>query len=127
MGNVLWVGIGGFLGAILRYLISGLVQALAPASTFPYGTLAVNVTGCFAVGVLSQLLEAHGTFGPAGRAFLFVGLLGGYTTFSTFGNETANLALDGQRLGAWLNVGAHVLVALGAVWLGRLAAQTVWR
>ncbi len=127
MGKVLLVGAGGFVGSVLRYLIGGLVQSLVPASTFPYGTLAVNVTGCFAIGLLSQLAEAHSALGAGSRTFLIVGLLGGYTTFSAFGNETVNLIREGQRLAGSMSVGAHLVLGLWAVWLGRLAANVVWR
>ena len=127
MGNVFLVGAGGFIGCALRYVIGGLVQSAMANSTFPYGTLTVNVSGCFVVGCLSQLVETHGALGPGARAFVIVGLLGGYTTFSAFGNETINLLRDGQRVASGLNIGAHLVLTLCAVWLGRLAAQWVWR
>ena len=127
LGKVLLVGTGGFIGSALRYVIGGLVQSAVPASTFPYGTLAVNVTGCFGIGLVSQLIEAQGVLGPGPRAFLVVGVLGGYTTFSAFGNETMNLLRDGQRLAAGMSISGHLVLALCAVWLGRLAAQLIWR
>lgn len=127
LGKVLLVGAGGFIGSALRYVIGGLVQAAVPTSAFPYSTLVVNVTGCFAIGCVSQLVEAHGALGPGTRAILVVGILGGYTTFSAFGNETVNLLRDGQRLAAGMNIGAHMAFALCAVWLGRLAAHVIWR
>lgn len=127
MDKVLLVGAGGFIGSALRYVIGGLVQSAAPTSTFPYGTLVVNVTGCFAIGLLSQLVEAHGALGPGARALLVVGILGGYTTFSAFGNETVNLLRDGQPLAAGMNIGGHLALALCAVWLGRLTAHVLWR
>jgi CrcB protein len=112
---------------VAAYLVGGLAQSAFPGSTFPYGTLVVNVTGCFAIGLVSQLIEVHGALGPAARAFLVVGALGGYTTFSAFGNETVNLLRDGQRLAAGINVGGQLVLALGAVWLGRLAAHLFWK
>lgn len=127
MRTALLIGAGGFLGSVLRYLVGGLAQSAAAASTFPIGTLAVNVTGCYAIGLVSQLIEAQGGLGPGARAFLVVGVLGGYTTFSTFGNETMNLFRDSQRLAAGMNVGGHLVIALGAVWLGRLTAHLIWR
>ncbi len=127
MTKALLVGAGGFLGSILRYLLGGLVQSAVAGSTFPYGTLFVNVTGCFAIGLVSQLVETQGLLGPNGRAFLVVGVFGGYTTFSAFGNETVNLIRDGQRAAAGLNVGGQLVLALAAVWLGRLTAHTIWR
>jgi CrcB protein len=127
ISSVLLVGAGGFVGSVLRFLVGGLVQSALPASTFPYGTLVVNVAGCFAIGGLSELVEAHGGLGSGARAFVLVGVLGGFTTFSAFGNETVNLVRDGQRLAAGLNVCSTLALALGAVWLGRSAAQAIWR
>jgi CrcB protein len=125
--KALLVGAGGFLGSVLRYLVGGAIQSAFAGSTFPYGTLVVNVTGCFAIGLVSELIEAQGAFGSAARAFLVVGVLGGYTTFSAFGNETANLMRDGQRVAAVMNIGGQLVLALCAVWLGRLTAHMIWR
>jgi CrcB protein len=127
LGKGLLVGAGGFIGSVLRYMIGGLVQSAFAGSTFPYGTLVVNATGCFFIGAISQLIETHGAFGSGARAFLVVGVLGGYTTFSAFGNETVNLVRDGQGLAAGMNMGGQLVLALGAVWCGRLAAQLIWR
>jgi CrcB protein len=127
LAKALLVGCGGFIGSVLRYLVGGFVQSLVPASAFPYGTMAVNVTGCFVIGLVSQLAEGHGALGANARTFLVVGVLGGYTTFSAFGNETVNLLRDGQRWSAGLSVGLHLILALWAVWLGRLAANLIWR
>jgi CrcB protein len=127
LGKVLWIGAGGFLGSVLRYLLGGLVQSAVAGSTFPYGTLVVNITGCYAIGFVSQLIDVQGALGPGARAFLVVGVLGGYTTFSAFGNETVNLIRDSQRLTAGLNIGGHLVLALCAVWLGRLTAHVIWR
>jgi len=86
--NPLLVGLGGALGSIARYLASGWAQAAAKNGLFPYGTLAVNLLGCLVIGFLAQLSESRGVFIPEARALVFVGILGGFTTFSTFGNET---------------------------------------
>jgi len=127
MDRILFVGAGGFVGAILRYLVGGYVQSIFDSATFPYGTLFVNVSGCFVIGLLSQMIEDIGLLGPQGRAFVIIGILGGYTTYSSFGNETINLARDKERLLALANLGGHILLALPAVWLGRLIAQLIWR
>jgi CrcB protein len=121
------IGIGGFLGAILRYLLSGYVHQWARTVDFPYGTLAVNVLGCLLIGFLTVLAESHGVFTPESRAFLFVGLLGSLTTYSTFGNETMNLLRDGESTSALLNVSTHLVLGLGAVWAGRAMAFLLWR
>ena len=77
---------------------------------FPYGTLVVNVIGCFIIGLLAQYGESRGVFSNESRAFIFIGILGGFTTFSSFGNETFNLARDSQIMNALANVGANVVV-----------------
>ena len=113
MSKVFLVGLGGFIGSVLRYLAGGYVQQLTRSIQFPYGTLAVNVIGCFIIGFLSQLADARGVFTVESRAFVFVGVLGGFTTFSTFGNETLNFLREGENLSALVNVGAHLLLGLG--------------
>ena len=127
MLKILMVGLGGAGGSILRYLASGYVQQLLNSATFPYGTLAVNVLGCLVIGFLSELAEAHGMFTAETRALILIGMLGGFTTFSTFGNESMNLLRDGESTLALINIGASILLGLAAVWLGRTAAYTLWR
>lgn len=116
--SALAVGSGGFLGALARYGMSGWVQRLAPMSTFPYGTLAVNLTGCFAIGVLAGLAESRQLFGPEARAFALIGLLGGFTTFSTFGYETWAMVREADYLRAATNVGVQVLFGVLLVGVG---------
>jgi CrcB protein len=125
--KLLWVGLGGFLGSVLRYLVSGWAQSATGSVSFPFGTFAVNAIGCFAIGGLSYLADARGMLGPEARLFLIVGVLGGFTTFSAFGNETMNLLRDGQVLHASLNIVASLLLCLAAVWAGRALAVAIWR
>jgi CrcB protein len=127
MLNLLLVGLGGALGSMARYLLSSWAQNASKSLDFPYGTLTVNLLGCLAIGGLAQLAEARGIFTPEQRAFVFVGILGGFTTFSSFGNETLNLARASQTWNALANVGANVLFGLAAVWLGRLLAYWIWK
>ncbi len=127
MYRMLWVGFGGFVGAILRYTISGWVQRWTESFNFPHGTLAVNLMGCFIIGLLSQLLESRSAFGVEARLFIFIGLLGAFTTFSTFGNETLNLLRGGETLFALSNMAVHIVLGLGMVWLGRALAELIWR
>jgi CrcB protein len=127
MEKVLLVGTGGFAGAVLRYWVSGYVQQIARNTVFPFGTFAVNVLGCFIIGLLSQLAEDFGVFTTETRLLVFTGFLGGFTTFSTFGNETMNLFRDGQNLSAFGNLAIHFVLGLGAVWLGRTIAYLIWR
>ncbi len=117
------VGIGGFVGAVMRYLLSGWVQDLLGEPSWPYGTLAVNVIGCLALGLLVGLAESKSLFSPEARALVFIGVLGGFTTFSTFGVETSALMRDGQMAGAALNVALQVLLGIGAAWAGYFLSQ----
>jgi len=112
------VGAGGFAGALLRYALSGLVHRQMPWTTFPLGTLTVNVLGCLAIGVVAGLTESRQLFGPDVRTFALIGLLGGFTTFSTFGYETFAMLRDQEYLRAAANVGMQVVVGLAAVWAG---------
>jgi fluoride exporter len=124
--RLLLVGSGGFIGSILRYLLSGFVQQSSKSVGFPYGTVAVNIIGCLGIGFLSQLAETRGLFTTESRIFAFVGILGGFTTFSAFGNETFNLLRDGENLLAITNIAVHLVVGLGAVWLGRVIVYQIW-
>lgn len=125
MLKLLLVGAGGFLGSIARALLSNWIQQ-ASDSQFPFGTLAVNVLGCFVIGFLSQLGEMREVFSAETRAFLFVGILGGFTTYSSFGNETMNLWRGGFPVFMLLNIAAQLIIGLLAVWLGRFIAQQLW-
>lgn len=127
MVKILLVGAGGFIGSILRYVLSGYVQHWSRSAEFPFGTMTVNLIGCLIIGFGSQLADMRGAFGPEVRVFIFIGLLGGFTTFSSFGNETMNLVRAGENLAAFLNVAVHLVLGLGSVWLGRVLAHLLWR
>ncbi len=116
--NAAVVGSGGFLGALARFGLSGLVPRQLPLATFPYGTLVVNLLGCLAIGVITGLAESRQLFGPEVRTFALIGLLGGFTTFSSFGYETFAMIRDDEYLRAAANVGLHVVPGLVLVWLG---------
>ncbi len=126
MDKIFLVGIGGAVGSILRFLVSGWVQSVSGVS-FPFGTLAVNVLGCFVIGVLSYLADVRGVLTPEMRALLVIGVLGGFTTFSSFGNETMALVRDGEMGYAFANVALSLLLGLGAVYLGRTLGGLAWR
>jgi CrcB protein len=121
------VAIGGALGSAFRYLFGGWVQAFSRSIDFPYGTLAVNLLGCFVIGFLAQLAETRGAFTSEARLFVFIGILGGFTTFSSFANDSVNLMREGAMLNALANVGANVILGLILVWLGRTVAYWIWR
>lgn len=116
--QLLWVGAGGFLGSVGRFVIAGFFNRLSPALAFPIGTLAVNILGCFLIGLLHGLAESRNMLGTDTRIFLFIGVLGGFTTYSTFGFESLALLKDGAMLKASANIIIHVFVGLAAVWLG---------
>lgn len=124
--NVIWVGIGGFIGAIARYSATLLTRRWFGQALLPIGTLAVNVLGCFLMGMLSQLSETYGPFSPEIRAFVFVGLLGGFTTFSAFGNETFSLWKNVGDWPALANIGGHIVLGLGAVAFGTYIGSRIW-
>lgn len=126
MSTIFLIGLGGFIGAILRYGISGFIQDWSKGTSFPIGTLAVNILGCFVIGLLSQLAETHGLFSPETRSLLFIGFLGAFTTFSTFGNDTMNLFQNSPWLSI-TNVSAHIILGLIAVWVGRNMALVAWK
>jgi fluoride exporter len=125
--SVIFVALGGALGSVFRYLLGTSIQTASKSIDFPYGTLTVNLIGCFVIGFLSQLAETRGVFTPESRALVFIGILGGFTTFSSFGNETMNLFRDGETLNALANVGANVIFGLILVWLGRAIAYSIWK
>jgi CrcB protein len=122
MNHYLAVGIGGCLGSLARYWLSGVVQRYS-AGEFPYGILTVNVLGCLLIGWIVGLVEYRQLFGPEARVFLTVGILGGFTTFSAFGYETFALLRDKQHLLALGNVAANVILGLLAVAAGWFLAK----
>jgi CrcB protein len=122
MDRFLAVALGGALGSCLRYAANVLAHRQWPSS-FPYATALVNITGCFAIGLLAVLADERALFGPTARVFLLVGVLGGFTTFSAFGHETLALVGRGELGWAALNVVGQVLLGLLAVWLGMAAGR----
>lgn len=116
--SAMLVGTGGFIGAILRYGLSGFVQGSTPMSTFPWGTLAVNLLGCLMIGLIAGLVESRQLLTPEVRMFALIGVLGGFTTFSTFGYEAIALMRDSEYLRAFAYVGIHVFAGLALVWTG---------
>ena len=117
----LWVAIGGALGSVGRYWLSGLV-ANRFGETFPWGTLVINVTGAFGIGVIGALASPEGRMDSQSRAFatqfLMIGVCGGYTTFSSFSWQTLRLLQDREWLYAGGNVILSVTLCMIAVWLG---------
>ncbi len=124
--KVLAIGCGGFIGAVLRYVVSGVIQNLSRSVSFPFGTLGVNLIGCYLIGLFACLAETHNVFSPEMRLFLLIGILGSFTTYSTFGNETLDILRNREALRAISNIVLHVILGLLAVWLGRITVYFIW-
>ena len=122
MHRALLVGVGGFIGSVARYWLAGTVQRL-DGTLFPLGTLAVNTLGSFLIGFVLVLSLERGLIDPNWRLFLAVGVLGGFTTMSTFSFETLALVRDASLGAACLNIGTTLTGCLAAVWLGESAAR----
>ena len=118
------IAAGGALGALLRFWMSNGIYGLL-GRNFPYGTLAVNVLGSLLMGFLYVMLVDKLALGPQWRAALLIGLLGAFTTFSTFSMETLNLVEAGEVFKALLNVLLSVSLCLAATWFGVLAGRSV--
>ena len=122
---MLWyIAAGSALGGVSRYLVGGMVQRILD-TTFPAGTLVVNLTGSFLLGLFLRYALETPTLTPEIRAFLTIGFCGGYTTFSTFGYETVAMLEDGEWTRAGVYAALSVLLALGATILGFLVARGV--
>lgn len=122
MIQILAIASGGAIGAVMRYGVSNGVYAVM-GRDFPYGTLAVNVIGSLAMGLLYVVFIERMDTSVAWRAAILIGLLGSFTTFSTFSIETLNLLEAGALLRAAVNIIASVLLCLTAAWLGLLAGR----
>ena len=121
--NASLVGAGGFVGAIFRYGLSGFIQRNGAVGAFPYGTLAVNMLGCLLIGITVGIIDSRQMVNPEIRSFVLVGVLGGFTTYSTFGLETFSLIRDADIWRATANIAVHVLLGLALVWIGYALAS----
>jgi len=122
--TLLFIAVGGSIGAVLRYSAS-LGVASIMGRGFPYGTLFVNVVGSLLIGLLSVMMLERFNVGPEWRAAIFVGVLGSFTTFSTFSLETLNLIEQGELIAAITNVLLSIVVCLIAVWLGVVLGRQI--
>lgn len=118
------IAVGGAFGSVLRYWLSTWVHSFAGRG-FPYGTLAVNVLGCLAMGFLFVLLVERLSDNPVLRAGLLIGVLGGFTTFSSFSIETFNLIEQGAWIKAVANAAASMVVCIGGTWIGVILARQI--
>jgi CrcB protein len=124
MLKILLIGGFGMVGTLARYWVQGFVQRIT-GTTFPYGTLAVNVVGSFIVGFAATLLLERAAANPIWRSAILIGFCGGFTTFSALAYETMELARTGDPSAAALNMAGHVLLGLGAVWAGYALATAL--
>ena|ERR1700683_3854967 len=123
------IGLGGALGSMLRFGVGSLIDTNMQKTDqiFPWGTIVVNVTGCFVIGFIFTISTGEGRLllSPLTRSFITIGILGGYTTFSSFSWQTLALAQDGQWWGAAANVLLSVVLCLVGVWLGAMLAGSL--
>src|SRR5688572_10190851 len=124
MQNIIVIGLAGLAGTLARYWLSSVIDSRTGAS-FPFGTLAVNLIGCFVIGFLFYAFADEFVIHPAIRSAVFVGLLGGFTTFSSFGIQTFTLLENGQVLWAALNILLSNIGGLMLVWLGYILSRIV--
>jgi fluoride exporter len=126
MGTYVWVAVGGAIGTLGRYWLTGVVSRLI-GETFPWGTFVTNVTGSFIIGFFATLTGPDGRiFAPTDvRQFVMIGICGGYTTFSSFSLQTLNLMNDGEWLYAGANIVLSVVACLIAVWVGHVLALSL--
>jgi len=122
MRLLLIIGAGGFIGTVLRYLTSKMFQQYMFTS-FPYGTLAVNVIGCFVLGMVYALAERNAIISDEMRLFLTVGICGGFTTFSTFANENMSFLRDGEFFQFAFYASSSLLLGLLALYLGNITVK----
>jgi CrcB protein len=124
MEKYLHIGLGGFIGSMCRYGLHGMLYRML-GDRFPYGTLAVNVIGCFTIGLLMTAFEERWLVEPNIRLFLTVGILGGFTTFSTFSYETIEILRAGNIATGFLNIIGSIIFCLGGTWAGSIAAKLI--
>ncbi len=123
MINIIYIGFGGFIGAVSRYILARWVNNIIPA--FPLGTLAVNVLGSFALGFLMYLVTSGRNISPELRDFIAIGILGGFTTMSSFAYESFRLAELNQVILFALNIALNIVLCIGAVYAGKELALVI--
>lgn len=126
--SYLWIAVGSALGGSARFACSGLI-AHRIGEAFPWGTLVVNIAGCFVIGFFGTLTGPDSRFlaGSTVRQFVMVGICGGFTTFSSFSLQTVNMTLNGELLHAVGNINASVALCVLATWVGHIAAAALAR
>jgi CrcB protein len=125
MKEIVIIGMGGFAGAIARYVLGGAIHEWSGKSVFPWGTIIVNVLGCFCFGLIASLMTERQIIDPALHSMVFIGFLGAFTTFSTFSNDTIRLLDAKVHWLAWANMIVSVLAGFGALLLGKLVGKVL--
>ncbi len=126
IGHIIAVGCGGFVGSILRFGVNCVAARVSLLTGFPLATLTVNVIGSFLFGFFFEyFLIKEGVFPKNLDLFLFVGLLGGFTTFSSFSRDTHHLFIEGEAFVAFLNILLNFVLCIGAIFLGHLIGGAV--
>lgn len=118
------VGVGGFIGAIARFVLGSYIGNRM-GSRFPYGTFVINISGSFLIGFILTILAQRTDVSPNWRYLIPIGFIGAYTTFSTFEYETLRTVQDGQMLMAFANVGSSLIAGFAAVWLGVVVGRAL--
>jgi len=125
MKEIVIIGMGGFAGAIARYVLGGAIHEWSGKSVFPWGTIIVNVLGCFCFGLIASLLTERQIINPALNSMVFIGFLGAFTTFSTFSNDTIRLLDAKVHWLAWANMLVSILAGFGALLLGKMVGKVL--
>lgn len=123
MLNILYIGLGGFIGAVSRYLLSRYISNLLPS--FPFGTLTVNVLGSFILGFIMYSITAGRNISPELREFITIGIIGGFTTMSAFAYESFRLAELNQFMLFALNIALNIILGIGAIYAGKILASYI--
>ena len=123
MIHIIYIGVGGFIGAVSRYLLSRYISNLLPS--FPFGTLTVNVLGSFILGFIMYSITAGRNISPELREFITIGIIGGFTTMSAFAYESFRLAELNQFILFALNIALNIILGIGAIYAGKALASYI--
>jgi CrcB protein len=124
--ELVYVGIGGFFGAVARAFSYKFIKIAFPETLFPYGTLFVNLSGCLIIGFLVYIIEKYGFLENQFRFFVITGFLGAFTTFSTFGYDNFKLIQNGNHIASFANISISIVAGVGLVFIGNILAKLIF-